>query len=331
MTEDSGGMRNTPRSSRAVLAGVLAIAVHVGLLLFLIFGVHWQNRRAEPVAVELVPPMARAPEAAREPPPKPKESPPPPPKEPPPPPPQREPPPVAKPAPPPKPLPAVKEPPKPDIALKARLERERLEREKLERERVEREKLERQRIERDRAEKQKREQEKLAQEKRERDLRDLAKVEAQRRDRELKDAARREADLRNLEELKLAQARAQQEAEERQRREAQVAREREIRRQQEERAAAASRATADYIARIEAKIRGNVILPPEISGNPEAVFDVVQLPTGEVMSAEIRKSSGSRAYDDAVLRAILKSSPLPKPGSPDLFQRNLVLKFRPRE
>ena len=83
--------------------------------------------------------------------------------------------------------------------------------------------------------------------------------------------------------------------------------------------------------RIQAKIRGNVILPPDIAGNPEAIFDVVQLPTGEIISAEIRKSSGSPIYDDAVLRAILKSSPLPKPDTPDLFQRNLRLTFRPKE
>jgi colicin import membrane protein len=59
---------------------------------------------------------------------------------------------------------------------------------------------------------------------------------------------------------------------------------------------------------------------------------VVQLPTGEVISAEIRKSSGSKAYDDAVLRAILKSSPLPKPDRPGIqIPRELLLKFRPRE
>jgi colicin import membrane protein len=36
-----------------------------------------------------------------------------------------------------------------------------------------------------------------------------------------------------------------------------------------------------------------------------------------------------RAYDEAVQRAILKSSPLPRPDNPDLFRRNLTLKFRP--
>ena len=36
-----------------------------------------------------------------------------------------------------------------------------------------------------------------------------------------------------------------------------------------------------------------------------------------------------RAYDEAVHRAIIKSSPLPRPETPDLWQRSLTLKFRP--
>ncbi len=84
-----------------------------------------------------------------------------------------------------------------------------------------------------------------------------------------------------------------------------------------------------YAGRIKAKIRGNIVLPPDIKGNPEAIFDVVQLPTGEVLSAKLRKSSGHPGYDEAVERAVLKSSPLPKPDRPELFQRALELKFRP--
>jgi colicin import membrane protein len=88
-------------------------------------------------------------------------------------------------------------------------------------------------------------------------------------------------------------------------------------------------ARAGYVDKIRAKIKGNIVLPPDIKGNPEAVFDVVQLPTGEVLSVKLRKSSGVKAYDDAVERAILKSSPLPRPEKSELFERNLELKFRP--
>ncbi|HLQ00812.1 MAG TPA: energy transducer TonB [Burkholderiales bacterium] len=95
--------------------------------------------------------------------------------------------------------------------------------------------------------------------------------------------------------------------------------------------AADSSIDAGYADKIRTRIKLNIVLPPDIKGNPEAIFDVVQLPTGEVLSAQLRKSSGHRAYDDAVERAILKSSPLPRPDRPEQFQRNLNLKFRPYE
>lgn len=78
-------------------------------------------------------------------------------------------------------------------------------------------------------------------------------------------------------------------------------------------------------------MKGNVIVPANLAGNPEAIFEVVQLPTGEILEATLRKSSGVRAYDEAVQRAILKSSPLPRPERADLFQRRLTLKFRPSD
>ncbi len=96
-------------------------------------------------------------------------------------------------------------------------------------------------------------------------------------------------------------------------------------------AMSAARADAAYISRLKGKIKSNIVLPPDIAGNPEAIFDVVQLPTGEVMSAKLRKSSGHKAYDDAVERAILKSSPLPRPDRPEQFQRGLEIKFRPQD
>jgi colicin import membrane protein len=93
----------------------------------------------------------------------------------------------------------------------------------------------------------------------------------------------------------------------------------------------AAKADAAYIGKLKGKIRSNIVLPPDIAGNPEAIFDVVQLPTGEVISVKLRKSSGHKAYDDAVERAILKASPLPKPDRPEQFQRSLEIKFRPQD
>ena len=88
---------------------------------------------------------------------------------------------------------------------------------------------------------------------------------------------------------------------------------------------------AAYGNRITAKIKPLINIPPDIIGNPEAIYDVEQLPTGEILSVKLRKSSGHRAYDDAVERAILRASPLPRPDRAEQFQRRLELKFRPKE
>ena len=246
------------------VAAILAIAVHVAFVLFLIFNVNWQNPKPAPVTAELyVPPAAERTQPPKPPPEPPKPEPPKPQAE-------TKPPPV--------------EPPKPDIALKQK--QERAKKEQAERERKEKEK----------------------------------------QDAEKRDAERREAEKKQ-QEKRLAEARERQ-AREADALKAQAQRERQA---QEKTAADAARAKADadYIRRIQAKIRGNVVVPPDMPGNPEAIFAVVQLPSGEIIDVQLGKSSGVRAYDEAVQRAILKSSPLPRPDSPDMFRRNLTLKFRP--
>jgi colicin import membrane protein len=89
------------------------------------------------------------------------------------------------------------------------------------------------------------------------------------------------------------------------------------------------KAIATWVDKVRAKIRGNIVLPSGIQGNPEALFLVTQLPTGEVLQAQLVISSGHTGYDDAVYRAILKASPLPKPDSGVPFERQLKLTFRP--
>ncbi len=95
--------------------------------------------------------------------------------------------------------------------------------------------------------------------------------------------------------------------------------------------AARDRAMQTWIDRIRNQIRGNIVLPPGIQGNPEALVLVTLLPNYEVLDAKLVISSGHSAYDDAVLRAIIKASPLPKPDTAGMFQRALELKFRPKD
>jgi len=88
---------------------------------------------------------------------------------------------------------------------------------------------------------------------------------------------------------------------------------------------------AGYIDKIRTKIKTNIIPPSEIKGNPEVVFNIVQLPTGEVLSVRLVKTSGNALLDSAVERAILKSSPLPKPDRPEQWLREFNISFRPLE
>jgi colicin import membrane protein len=98
---------------------------------------------------------------------------------------------------------------------------------------------------------------------------------------------------------------------------------------------AAARGVADdYRARISAKIRQRVILPPDLKGNPEAIYEVSLLPGGEVTQVRLLQSSGTLTYDAAVERAILAAQPLPVPEDPGLFHanfKNFLLSFRPKE
>lgn len=299
--------RERPRRPRRVKgkgwALVLAIAVQLGFLAVLVFSIQWQRRPPEALSVELYapPPKAPAPQPVQPPPePKPEPKPEPPPPEP-----------KPEPTPPPKPPEPVVEKPDTraaDIALKAKQEQEK------------RRKEEQERLAREEAAKAK-----LAQERRVQDERRKAE-EKQKADEKAK--ADKDRERRQQQELAAMRAQADREKDLLD----QAAREQAQRNaQQEQQRAAFNKGLADWTSRISAKIRGNVIVPPDIVGNPEAIFDVVQLPTGEVIEVTLRKSSGNRAYDEAVQRAIMKSSPLPRPDRPDIFQRVLNLKFRPRD
>jgi colicin import membrane protein len=290
--------------SRGKLAAwVGTVVVHVALLAALVFSVRWKQVETPPaIAVDIVaepsrvvlPPRSTAPPpqpAPLSPPPAPVAAPPP-----------------AKPAEPVKTatLQAADMARKAQEATNLKTEQARIEAEKLAKQTAEKREAERKANElraRELAQSQARAQKEQVEQR--------AALEKQLRDKEIQEKAAREASERAA-----AQQRAEQTAK--------AAR---------DAAAAAARAKAegDYVAKIRGKIRGNIILANEPSGNPEAMFEVNQLPTGEVLDVRLVRSSGNAAYDQAVERAILKSSPLPKPDQADLFQRRLSLRFRPVE
>ncbi|MDW8313026.1 MAG: energy transducer TonB [Burkholderiales bacterium] len=295
-----------PNRAAKVRAWIGTLLVHAVLAAVLFFSVQWKQVRPEraSISVDLVaqpkpaPPPAPAPPAPPAPPPPPPAPPPAP---------------VARPMPaPPAPRPAPPRPPPAPQPSAADIARKKAEEAK---------KL---------AEKQAQEkaaQEKAAAEKAALERAAQARAEAERLAAERAAAERAAAERAAAERAAQERAAAERAAAERAAAERAAAE----RAAQEAAARARARAEADYVNRIRTKVRSNIILAAEIPGNPEAIFEVNQLPTGEVVSVQLIRSSGHRAYDEAVERAILKSSPLPRPSDPELFQRRLVLRFRPYE
>jgi colicin import membrane protein len=94
---------------------------------------------------------------------------------------------------------------------------------------------------------------------------------------------------------------------------------------------AKAKALAVWRESIRVSIRGRMLesVVSEVPGNPEAIFDVTILPSGDVINVRRRKSSGHPRYDAEIERAIRASTPLPKPADMAVFERELELKFRP--
>ena len=84
-----------------------------------------------------------------------------------------------------------------------------------------------------------------------------------------------------------------------------------------------------YIAQIKDKIERNWLQPPGTAVGLSCLVRVSQIPGGEVVQAEIRESSGNIAFDRSVEEAVLRSSPLPVPKDPSLFDRHIVIAFEP--
>ena len=66
-----------------------------------------------------------------------------------------------------------------------------------------------------------------------------------------------------------------------------------------------------YAGKVVAAIKPNILFDGQLSGNPVADVEVVSLPTGEILGRKLVRSSGVKAWDDAVLRAIDHTGRLP--------------------
>ncbi|MCK6416654.1 MAG: cell envelope integrity protein TolA [Giesbergeria sp.] len=286
-----------PARLRAIALAVLA---HVLLIVALTWGVHWKTSTDQPaVQAELwaAVPQQAAPRA--DPPPEP--TPPPPPV-------------VAPPPPPPPPPVRQAEPDTREADLAIEREKKRLEKERKEREQL---------------------QERKAQEQKDKE---------KQREKERLDKERQEKDKRLAEEKKQKEAEAKRKQEAIEKANAQAAEERRrdtIRRMQglagatggENATGTALRdagPSGSYGGKVAAKVKPNIIYPDAITGNPRAEVEVRAAPDGTITSTRLVQSSGNKAWDDAVLRALQKTETLPR----DVDGRvpsSLVIGFRPKD
>jgi len=306
-----------PEPSRTP-AILLAVAVHVLLLAFLYFGISWQSKtpisveaevwdmKVETAAAPPLPAPVVEPEPEPEPQPEPEPTPP-------------------APTPPP-PVPKVVEPEPvkpaaPDIALQREKERK-LEQAKKEREREIAEKKEREEQKRkELAEEKRREEAKEREEQKKRELAEQKKKEEEKKKEDEKKLAAEKAEKAEADKKKKLAAEKAAKAKADAAAQAQLDKLRDL---ELKRIAGAAGSTGNaqkssapkldsgYQAAIAAKVKSNTVYNGDEPGNPTVEFRIEQLPTGEILSVRKTKSSGVPAFDEAVERGIIKSSPLPK-------------------
>ncbi len=96
-------------------------------------------------------------------------------------------------------------------------------------------------------------------------------------------------------------------------------------------AARSSSEMASYIAMITGRIDRAWIRPPSARAGLSCELHVTQVPGGEVTAVQIASCNGDQATRESIEAAVYRASPLPTPSNPDLFDRNLVIRFHPDE
>jgi colicin import membrane protein len=205
-----------------------------------------------------------------------------------------------------------------------------------------------------RAEQQRREvaeQQKLAEQREQQRVADAARAreEATQQERDRAAAAKREQE----QQAQLAREQREREAREKVERDAAAKREREAAAVRERAAAEQRRREAElqaavdldreraeaeaaglldvYKAQLEDAIKDEWNRP--LSARPGIVcfVEVVQLPTGDVMSARVTSCNGDDAVRRSIEQAVRDASPLPEAPDPTLFQRVVNVRFKPDE
>ncbi len=92
----------------------------------------------------------------------------------------------------------------------------------------------------------------------------------------------------------------------------------------------ASGPSPSYAGRIRARIKPNITFTEDVAGNPKAEVEVRTSPDGTIISRKLLSSSGNKAWDEAVLKAIDKTATLPR-DEDGRVPPVLEISFRPKD
>jgi colicin import membrane protein len=143
-----------------------------------------------------------------------------------------------------------------------------------------------------------------------------------------------EAERQRVAEIERKQKEAEQKRRAAEEAEAQQARQEELKRQLDEEEGlmqAENAGSSSYAAQIQRHIERKWNRPASARPGLECEIKVVQAPGGTVLSVQFGACNGDAAVRTSIENAVMRSSPLPPPPDPRLFERNLVLVFKPLE
>jgi colicin import membrane protein len=82
---------------------------------------------------------------------------------------------------------------------------------------------------------------------------------------------------------------------------------------------------------VRARVKPNIVFTDDVSGNATADVEVRLAPDGTIIGKpRLVKSSGLRAWDDAVVRALEKTEVLPRDVDGRVHSP-VIISFRPRD
>ena len=88
---------------------------------------------------------------------------------------------------------------------------------------------------------------------------------------------------------------------------------------------------AQYQAQIRARIERAWIRPPTAKPGLSCEVRITQIPGGEVVGVRVGSCNGDESVRQSIETAAYRASPLPLPPDPSLFDRNLLVTFKPQD